>query len=173
MGLDASAINLIGSIVSAVGGVAKGTSALRGRSQASKEADLRLSASRIDADFTRKQAAVAARRSRAEGERLVGRQIALYGKAGVVAHAGTPLLVLEETLREAELDAMLALEAGEQEAQGIEFRGRLASAESRTRAQAKGLEAAGAFLFAGEPLLREAARRKRRTVLGFDVDPLE
>src|SRR3990172_4823129 len=162
MGLDAATIGLLSTIVSSIGGVASGVSSLRGAGQARDEARLRESAAAVDAAFARKQAAVRARQSRREGERLASKQIALFGKGGVVAHAGSPLLVIEETLREAELDAMLALESGEQEAQATEFRGRLAAAESRARARSKGLEAATSFISAGEPILKETARRKKR-----------
>jgi hypothetical protein len=46
------------------------------------------------------------RRKRAEGERLVGMQRALYGKSGVALYSGSPLAVLGDTVANQEMDAL-------------------------------------------------------------------
>ena len=53
----------------------------------------------------------AVRQQRRLGERLKGRQRALYGKSGVTAE-GSPLEVMQETAADLEMDALLTLRQG-------------------------------------------------------------
>lgn len=61
------------------------------------------------------------------GERLAGRQRALYAKAGV-EFAGTPLEVMEQTAADVEQDVLIRLRMGQQQRQAL-----LLEAKSRKR----------------------------------------
>lgn len=64
-----------------------------------------------DAEAAKQTAEYEARQKRKETERLLSRQKALYGKAGV-ALEGSPLLMMEETAAEGELDALMIERTG-------------------------------------------------------------
>jgi hypothetical protein len=59
-----------------------------------------------NAEMAKLEAETEAGRKRAETQRLLSRQRAVYGKAGV-EFEGSPLLVMEDTAAEGEMDALL------------------------------------------------------------------
>lgn len=127
--------------LSAVGSLAK----------ASAEA----SAARMSADIARQQAAALrqagaeeARRRRQAGERLLGTQLARFAKSGVVTDEGTPLLVMMETAREIERDALLSQLGFETEARTKDIEAQLFRRQARA-ARVGGAVGAGQSLLSG------------------------
>lgn len=59
-----------------------------------------------DANIAKQNAEYAATQKRRQTERLLSRQRALYGKAGVTME-GSPLIVAQETAAEGEMDALM------------------------------------------------------------------
>lgn len=86
-----------------------------------------------------------AENQRREAKRIFGRQRVSYLSGGV-ALSGTPSLVIEESAREAELDAQAILYGGEVNARNFEDRARI----NRTNASTVGRSA---FLGAAAPLI--------------------
>ena len=106
--MQAVSLTTLGLVAQAVTGVASAISQYQAeRYNARVARQMALAAQR--------QAAWEERQKREEARRLLARQRALYGKAGV-AFAGSPLEVFEETVRKAELDAMAIRYAGAVEA---------------------------------------------------------
>lgn len=91
MVIDKATIALASAIISGVGTVYAG---MQAKKQANREAEA-----------LKKEAEQKARARIKEGQRLASRQRALFAKSGVVVDADTPLLVVEETLSDAEEDA--------------------------------------------------------------------
>lgn len=86
-----------------------------------------------DAKTAEQNAKYAAGQKRKETKRLLGRQRALYGKAGVTME-GSPLVVAQETVAEGEMDALMiergyAIEAQRYRAEKALYRARGAAAK--------------------------------------------
>ena len=96
----------------------------------------------------RQRAAFAAEQQREENRRVLGRQRALYGQAGVDVNAGSPLLVMADTARQAELDAQIILSGGQSRASAAEAQARL-SRYGAGAAQRAGYIGAGTTLLSG------------------------
>lgn len=108
----------VASLAVGVYGVTKKTKAKEKGAKENVEAML-LSASRMEANATAAEQAAEFRRKQLQLQRrrLTGRQVAGYGKAGVVLSEGTPLIVMEETQALATLDELAALYTGKVQAE--------------------------------------------------------
>ena len=103
-----------------------------------------------DAESARQSAQYEADLKRREGEKLLGRQRALFGKAGVTFE-GSPLLLMEETASDIEMDALM-----------IERTGKLTSQRYQSEATLSRMKGASAkragYYGAGTTLLTGAGR---------------
>jgi hypothetical protein len=79
--------------------------------------------SRVAAASVMRRAGYEAKLRRKEGKRLVGTQQTRYAKSGVEP-TGTPLEVMSESIREAEMDALMIEMGGEEEARQYREAGR-------------------------------------------------
>jgi hypothetical protein len=77
------------------------------RSQAAM-AEYAAQAERQRAEQLRRLGQVEYTKRQMEGKKLLGRQLALYGAAGVEPTEGSPMVVMEETAAEIERDALMA-----------------------------------------------------------------
>jgi len=84
---------------------------------------------------------------RKETERLLGRQRALYGKAGVTLE-GSPLLLMEETASQGELDALMIEREGKLKAGNYQSEAALSRMKGSS-AQKAGYYGAGSSLLTG------------------------
>ena len=73
----------------------------------------------LNAQIARNAAAIEASRTREAGRKVQGAQAAAAAKSGLVVTAGSPLLVMLETLRRSEEDAVLARWKGDVTATGL------------------------------------------------------
>lgn len=101
-------LGLVAAGVSAVGAVAGGVS--------------QMNAANAAADYEKKAAAENARRQSVDARRQLGKMRAGYGASGVTM-AGSPLDVLEDSAREAELDRLTILQSGKLRAKRYEAQG--------------------------------------------------
>jgi hypothetical protein len=99
---------LAATVISAVGAVAGGIS--------------QMNAANAAADYEKKAAAENARRQKIDAQKQIGRVRANYGASGVTME-GSPLDVLEESARTAELDRLTILQGGKLRAQQYKARG--------------------------------------------------
>lgn len=96
----------------------------------------------------RQQAEFAANQQRERSRRLIANERALYGTAGVDVSAGSPLLVVADSAKQAELDAQATLAGGAARSSGFEAQGTLDRFMGRQAVQAGNL-GAGATLLSG------------------------
>src|SRR4026208_692800 len=71
----------------------------------------------------RMRAAVAANQQRELHRRVIANQRALYGSTGVESASGSPLLVIADSAKQAELDAQIIQAGGEGRGAGLRARG--------------------------------------------------
>lgn len=100
-----------------------------------------------DAKASRQSAEYEAGRKRKETERLLGRQRALYSKAGVTFE-GSPLLLMEETAAEGEIDALMIQREGKLRASRYQSEAELSRMKG-SAAQRAGYWGAGSTLLTG------------------------
>lgn len=100
-----------------------------------------------DAAASRQTAEYEATEKRKETQRLLGRQRALYGKAGVTLE-GSPLLMMEETASEGEIDALMIEREGKLRSQHYRSEAALSKQKGRAAARA-GYWGAGTTLLTG------------------------
>jgi len=105
------------------------------------------------AEEERKAAAEEAEKFREKGERFKAAQRATYGRAGVLATEGTPLLVLEDTARQLEEDRLSILRQGYLKSEYLMSKGRsqrwqgeAASARGKNIKRGANLSAVGTLL---------------------------
>lgn len=128
----AVAAGVIGAFGSIMGGIAAGQAGKANQKQANQAASLR-----------RQQAALQYQQTRLEGDRFKGEQMAAIAGAGVDVGLGSPLELVAETAREVEWRALMQRWEGENEAIGLENRGRLAKWEGNIRKTTAFAQAAG------------------------------
>lgn len=138
-------------IVSAVAsGIGTGISVMgqieQGRSQ-KKWGEYNAQVAERDAETARMNAEYEAGLKRKESERLLGRQRALYGKAGVTLE-GSPLLLMAETAAESEMDALMIERGGKLQAQRYRSEATLSKMKGAA-AQRAGYYGAGSTLLTG------------------------
>ena len=100
-----------------------------------------------DAVAAQQSAEYDASQKRKETEKLLGRQRALYGKAGVTLE-GSPLLLMEETASEGELDALMIEREGKLKAGNYQSEAALSRMKGSS-AQKAGYYGAGSSLLTG------------------------
>lgn len=137
----ATAIAAVSAVVSAVGVI---SSADASRRAANQNADI----AEQNAIAARQKAAYDEQMHRERVKKILGSQRALYGKAGVEM-TGSPLLVMEDTAEQGELDAL-----------AIRFGGEVSASQNRSQAnlmrmQGRDAMTAGTFT-AGATLLQGA-----------------
>lgn len=136
---------------------------------ASEAADYQAKIASNQAKAAAYSASVRARQERQRTRLIVGRQETLYGASGVSTDVGTPLLVMSESARQGELDAL-----------NIEYGGKLArgsfEAESKLRAYEADALLRSGYIRAGSTLLSGAGQAaglySRRTPSGTGQSPL-
>jgi len=115
---------------------------------AKDQAEFNARQQQMEAARRRQIAALEASDFRKRQGRLLARQRALLGAAGVDPGSGTPLLVAEDTAGEIELNALRIRAGGESEATRLDNAAALSRAEGRA-AQTAGYLRAGSLLFQG------------------------
>lgn len=96
----------------------------------------------------RMRAQVAADQQREAHRRLIANQRATYGVSGVDVASGSPLLVIADSAKQAELDAQIILAGGEARGIGFETQAGLSRFQGRQAATA-GYVNAGSTLLSG------------------------
>lgn len=94
------------------------------------------------------RAAFDAQRSREQSRRILANQRAVYGSSGVDVAAGSPLLVMADSAKQAELDAQVILSGGQARASDAWARANIARYQGKAAAQA-GTINAGTTLLSG------------------------
>ncbi|HXG17186.1 MAG TPA: hypothetical protein VNK50_13120 [Calidithermus sp.] len=97
---------------------------------------------------SRQAAAFEAERARERSRRLLARARAIYGTTGVEVNEGSPLLVLADSARQAELEAQTIQYGGELRARQAQGQANLESFQARLASRA-GTIGAGATLLSG------------------------
>ncbi len=103
----------LGGMISAVGELEEGKSKFR-------IAQMNSDNSLENARLTRIQTVEEERRQRVLGTKVLGRARASYGASGVQSNEGSALDVLQESARNAEMDALMIRFAGDQKAKSFE-----------------------------------------------------
>ena len=136
------------SVVIASGLVAAGSQVMAGQ-QAKAGAKYQAAVAQESARAMEFQAAEQAKRKREQGQALLARQRVLYGASGVNLMFGSPLLVMEETAGQIELEAQDILFSGKTGAVGLRSQGAAALAEGKSKATASYMNAFGSLLKTG------------------------
>lgn len=121
----------VASIVATVAGTAVG---VMGQAAASRQqaaaAEAAAAAERQRAQQLKQLGDIEYQRRQTEGQKLISKQLAIYGASGIEPTMGTPLVVMEETAAEIERDALMArykyqlgASSAETSARLMEFRG--------------------------------------------------
>lgn len=134
--------------------------------QARKEAEILRQRTAVELDISRRQGIVEAEDIREAGKRNLGTQKAVIARAGITQE-GSPMLLLAETLKEAETAALRSEFGSQQERRRIlesaeDRRRELASEASQAKFRAREGRKAG-FIRAGTTLLTGAERIFERT----------
>lgn len=156
-----AALSVIGGGLSAVGTL--------------QAADARGKAAEVEAASLEEQGAVAlqagkerARQARVLGRRTAGAQTAAFGASGVVAGTGTPLLVLAETARQSELEAIKGEFAGAYQESVARKQAALTRYGARIARRESNIAAAGSLLTGGaRGLLIGSSGAPKATGLAF------
>lgn len=136
-----TALSIAGTAVSAIGSMAGGNAAAKA---AQRNAEIE----RQNAESARRQAAFEEDKQRFQNERLFGKQKALLAASGVDTTSGSPLGLMEDTAKEAELDALAIRYGGNLRAGGFEAKANMTEYEGRLAKQ-KGMMGAGKSLLTG------------------------
>ena len=98
-----------------------------------------------NAKIAKQNAEYEAKQKRKETTRLIGKQRALYGKAGVTME-GSPLEVIQETAAQGEMDALMIERKYAQEAATYKSQALLHRMRAKAYGQQGGMKAFGSFL---------------------------
>ena len=115
---------------------------LAGGVAANNAAKTQAAALERQAKMEQMQAEEDARRARAEGEKLKGKQMASFMKGGVTIE-GTPEEVLTETAEDIELDALSIIHGGQSRAESHRFSAASKRAEGKSALISSSLTAGG------------------------------
>ena len=164
-------VAIIGIVVSVVLAAASATlqyeSAKAQAKTTKKIADYNAEVAANQAISERNRAAFAADQQRAATRRVLARQRALYGTAGVEENFGSPLMVQADSAYQGELDAQIIKSGGQARASSLEAQAGL----DRFRGQAaRGIETAGAIQ-AGTTLLSGAATGTQQYLTYRNANP--
>lgn len=149
MGLET--LVLASTAMSVFGSVAGGVGAMQAASFNAKMAEQ-------EAEAARQQAALEAGRVRETGRKILGAQRAATAKAGLEVGEGSPLLIMLETVRQSEEDAMLTRYKGDVRATSLRAEARAQRAEGR-RALLGGILGAASEGLKGAALLKFTRQR--------------
>ncbi|MCF7811450.1 hypothetical protein K9N50_10735 [bacterium] len=136
-----------GMVLSAVGTVASVQSQMQQGKEQNKWNQYNAAVAERDAEAARQSAEYEAALKRREGEKLLSRQRALYGKAGVT-FKGSPLMLMEETAADIEMDALMIERTGKLTASRYGEEATLSRMKG-TSAQKAGYYGAGTTLLTG------------------------
>jgi len=137
----------IGAITSMVGAIGSAQAqAKQGKAQ-EQWYQYNASVAERDAESARQSAEYEAALKRKEGEKLLGRQRALFGKAGVTFE-GSPLMLMEQTASDIEMDALMIERGGKLTEQRYQSEATLSRMQG-TAAQKAGYYGAGTTLLTG------------------------
>jgi hypothetical protein len=140
---------VIAGAVIALIGIAAGTYAQYEQAQTQeKYAKYNAKVAENQAAGERMRAGVAADQQRELHRRVIANQRAQYGASGVDVASGSPLLVIADSARQAELDAQIILSGGEARASGFQSQAALDRFQGRAASQA-GYVNAGSTLLSG------------------------
>ena len=136
-----AALVIVPLVIAAVGAVASSAMTHQQARTQRKLTDVNAKNMEFDAKAKQRDAANAAHSQRAEGERLLARQRALYGAAGVDVSSGSPLMLQVEQAGQIELQAQRTLYEGERQALKLNTEAELMrwSAKKNERLAKKGL----------------------------------
>lgn len=123
-------------------------SALYQGQQAKKQADYNASVAEADAAAAKQKAEYDEKMHRERVRRLLSSQRAAYGKSGVDL-AGSPLLMLQDTAKEGELDALAIRYGGDVEASRNRSEANLLRMQGRAARTSGYLQAGGTLLSGG------------------------
>jgi len=137
-------------IAAIIAAVVAAASTMYASHEQSKAADYNKKVAEVEAENAQNKAAYEERAHRENLKRILSSQQALYGKAGVDM-SGTPLLVMEESAEQGELDAL-----------AIRYGGDVAAARARSEANLYKMQSSSAkktgYASAGSSLLTGAAK---------------
>lgn len=103
--------------------------------------------------YEEQASAAEANRLRRRGRRILGAQRAAYGASGVLSNEGSPLLVMENTAEEIEMDAQRTLFSGDVRAAGSRGKAKLSRWDAKRR---RGSALLGAGTYLGKSLLTQS-----------------
>lgn len=151
--MTAATAGTIGAVAAGVGAVASAWGSIQAgrQQQATAKFNAELETQRARAEM--ESAAYEEKQVRRERSRLLSRQAALYGKAGVKME-GSPLDVMAETAAESELEALMTRKYGAVKAGQALSQAQIDRFMGRAGAQAGYLRAGTTLLTAGGSLLR-------------------
>lgn len=147
-------------VASIIGGTAATVQAVGQYQQAkaqSKILEYNAKVAEQDAIATKQQAEYEAERLRKEKERVLSRQRALYGKAGVRLE-GSPLLIMEDTAGEFEMDILNTLRTGQIQSSRYQSQAAISRAEAGITKRA-GAYSTGTTLLTGAGDIAKTAYR--------------
>lgn len=144
-------------LISNVGGIASELQEAGIKTQAQEFA---AGAELFNADIARQEARIARAKAKIEigrrrksGESLLSEQRALYAASGVRVDVGTPLVVMQDTLEEIEMDILIMQFNADVEAQRLESEARQAELRAEQRRYMAGQEKTAGYIRAGARLL--------------------
>jgi hypothetical protein len=141
--------------MAAVGGIVNAAGNLRAGESAAQANEYNAEIAGQNAILARQQAKEEERRARIQGRKQLGAARAAIGASGVTAE-GSPLDVLEESARNAELDALTIRHAGEVKAVGFENQKNIYLYQAKESRAAGRISAAGSLLGAGSSAIAKA-----------------
>ena len=142
------AVAIVGAVVALIGVAVSTYAAYEQAETQQKFAKYNAKVAENQAAGERMRAGVAANQQREAHRRLIANQRAQYGVSGVDVASGSPLLVIADSAKQAELDAQIILAGGEARGIGFEAQAGLSRFQGR-QAAAAGYANAGSTLLSG------------------------
>lgn len=141
-------IGVVGAVIALIGVAASTYAAYEQAETQEKYAKYNAKVAENQAAGERMRAGVAAEQQRELHRRVIANQRAQYGTSGVDVASGSPLLVIADSARQAELDAQIILAGGEGRAIGFQSQANLDRFQGRAAMKA-GYVNAGSTLLSG------------------------
>jgi hypothetical protein len=141
-------IGVVGAVIALIGVAASTYAAYEQAETQQKYAKYNAKVAENQAAGERMRAGVAADQQRELHRRVIANQRAQYGTSGVDVASGSPLLVIADSARQAELDAQIILAGGEGRAIGFQSQAALDRFQGRA-AMTAGYVNAGSTLLSG------------------------
>lgn len=159
MGFAASTWAAIGAVTGGLGVAMSAASSIQQGKQQKAMSEYNAAVARQEAEAIKEATAYEELRQKEQAKKLRGRQLALYGKSGVLME-GTPLEVMEETAAQAELDTLAIRRAGATSASRQESQAQLDIIRGRS-AERAGYYGAGTSLLTGAGQIASAYGRPK------------